>query len=66
MYPKKAFSVREQDYSAALRQKLEEAEVMLYKLNPSHERGLALDKLDECLLWANVAIAEAGVADYEQ
>ena len=62
MYPKKAFSTREQDYGALLRQKLEEAEVMLYNLNPSRERGLALDKLDECLLWANVSIAGAGIS----
>lgn len=30
------------------------------------ERSLALTKLDEALMWANVAIAEAGVADYAQ
>ena len=62
MYPKKAFSTREQDYSALLRQKLEEAEVMLRQLNPSMERGLALTKLDECLLWANVSIAGTGIS----
>nr|DAJ19677.1 MAG TPA: hypothetical protein [Siphoviridae sp. ctnpB30] len=62
MYPKKAFSTREQDYSALLRKKLEEAEVMLRQLNPSMERGLALTKLDECLLWANVSIAGTGIS----
>lgn len=62
MYPKKAFSVREQDYSALLRKKLEEAETMLLKLNPSRERSLALTKLDEVLLWANVAIAAGGIS----
>ncbi len=61
MYPKKAFSTREQDYSALLRKKLEEAEVMIRQLNPSMERGLALTKLDECLLWANVSIAGTGI-----
>lgn len=61
MYPKKAFSTREQDYSALLRKKLEEAEVMLRQLSPSMERGLALTKLDECLLWANVSIAGTGI-----
>lgn len=64
MYPKKAFSTREQDYSALLRKKLEEAEVMLRQLNPSMERGLALTKLDECLLWANVSIAGTGISKY--
>lgn len=62
MYPKKAFSTREQDYSALLRKKLEEAEVMLRQLNPSMERGLALTKLDEALLWANVSIAGTGIS----
>lgn len=62
MYPKKAFTTREQDYSALLRKKLEEAEVMLRQLNPSMERGLALTKLDECLLWANVSIAGTGIS----
>lgn len=62
MYPKKAFSTREQDYSALLRKKLEEAEVILQQLNPSMERGLALTKLDECLLWANISIAGAGIS----
>lgn len=62
MYPKKAFSTREQNYSALLRQKLEEAEAMVRQLNPSMERGLALNKLDECLLWANVSIAGTGIS----
>lgn len=66
MYPKKAFSTREQDYSALLRKKLEEAEHLIRRMGPCRERSLALTKLDEALLWANVAIAEAGVADYEQ
>ena len=57
---------REQDYSLELRNKLEEAEKMLLKIGPCRERSLALTKLDEALLWANVAIAEAGVADYAQ
>lgn len=61
MYPKKAFSVREQDYSTLLRKKLEEAEAMLLKLNPSRERSLALTKLDEALMWANASIAGAGI-----
>lgn len=61
MHPKKAFSVREQDYSTLLRKKLEEAEAMLLKLNPSRERSLALTKLDEALMWANVGIVEAGI-----
>ena len=32
----------------------------------SLQRSLALTKLNEALMWANVAIAEAGVADYVQ
>ncbi|WP_156075706.1 DUF7681 family protein [Faecalibacterium prausnitzii] len=66
MYKRRAYSQREQDYSLELRNKLEEAEKMLLKIGPCRERSLALTKLDEALLWANVAIAEAGVADYAQ
>lgn len=44
-----------------LRRKLEEAEAMLQHLAPSRARSLALTKLDEALLWANVGIAEAGI-----
>lgn len=60
MYQKKAFNRREQDYAMGLRRKLEEAEAMLQHLAPSRARSLALTKLDEALLWANVGIAEAG------
>ena len=66
MYKRRAYSQREQDYSLELRNKLEEAEKMLLKIGPCRERSLALTKLDEALLWANVAIAEAGVEDYAQ
>lgn len=66
MYKRRAYSQREQDYSLELRNKLEEAEKMLLKIGPCRGRSLALTKLDEALLWANVAIAEAGVADYAQ
>ena len=66
MYKRRAYSQREQDYSLELRNKLEEAEKMLLKIRPCRERSLALTKLDEALLWANVAIAEASVADYAQ
>lgn len=61
MYQKKAFNRREQDYAMGLRRKLEEAEAMLQNLAPSRARSLALTKLDEALLWANVGIAEAGL-----
>lgn len=61
MYQKKAFNRREQDYAMALRRKLEEAETMIQNLAPSRSRSLALTKLDEALLWANVGIAEAGI-----
>lgn len=66
MYKRRAYSQREQDYALELRNELEEAEKMLLKIGPCRERSLALTKLDEALLWANVAIAEAGVADYAQ
>ena len=62
MYPRKEFDEREKEYSVLLRRKLEEAEAMLLKLNPSRERSLALTKLDEALLWANVAVAVAGIS----
>lgn len=62
MYARKEFDEREAEYSALLRRKLEEAEAMLLKLNPSRERSLALTKLDEALLWANAAIAAAGIS----
>ena len=61
MYQKKAFNRREQDYAMGLRRKLEEAEAMLQHLAPSRARSLALTKLDEALLWANVGTAEAGL-----
>ena len=61
MYQKKAFNRREQDYAMALRRKLEEAEAMIQQMNTSRARSLALTKLDEALLWANVGIAEAGI-----
>lgn len=62
MYAIKKFDEGEAEYSVLLRRKLEEAEAMLLKLNPSRERSLALTKLDEALLWANAAIAAAGVS----
>lgn len=62
MYPKKEFDKLEKEYSILLRRKLEEAEAMLLKLNPSRERSLSLTKLDETLLWANAAIAAAGIS----
>lgn len=62
MHPRKEFDEREKEYSVLLRRKLEEAEAMLLKLNPIRERSLALTKLDEALLWANVAIAAAGIS----
>lgn len=61
MYPRKEFDGREEEYSVLLRRKLEEAEAMLQHLAPSRARSLALTKLDEALLWANVGIVEAGI-----
>lgn len=55
MYAIKKFDEGEAEYSVLLRRKLEEAEAMLLKLNPSRERSLALTKLD-------AAIAAAGVS----
>ena len=62
MYARKKFDEQEAEYSILLRRKLEEAEAMLLKLNQSRERSLALTKLDETLLWANAAIAAAGIS----
>ena len=66
MYKRRAYSQLEQDYSLELRNEMARIEQMLLKIGPCRERSLALTKLDEALLWANVAIAEAGVADYAQ
>lgn len=66
MHKQRPYSQKEQDYALELRNELEEAEKMLLKIGPCRERSLALTKLDEALLWANVAVAEAGVADYAQ
>lgn len=66
MYKRRPFSTREADAGAKIRQQLEQAEQIIKKIGPCRERSLALTKLDEALLWANAAIAETGVADYEQ
>lgn len=61
MYKRKKFDEWEAEYSILLRRKLEEAEAILQYLAPSRARSLALTKLDEALLWANVGISEAGL-----
>ena len=61
MYARKKFDEREAEYSVLLQRKLEEAEAMLQYLAPSRSRSIALTKLDEALLWANVGISEAGL-----
>ena len=66
MYHGRPFNNREDKASHDIRAKLEETERMILKIGPCRERSLALTKLDEALLWANVAMAETGVADYEQ
>lgn len=66
MYQRRTFEPKETKASNDIREKLEEAEKILYKIGPCRERGLALTKLDEAMLWANVAIAQAGVEDYMQ
>ena len=66
MYQRRAFEPKETKTSNDIRAKLEEAEQMLCKISPCRERSLALTKLDEVMLWANVAIAQAGVEDYMQ
>lgn len=66
MYKRRPFSTKEADAGAKIRQQLEQAEQSIKKIGPCRERSLALTKLDEALLWANAAIAETGVADYEQ
>ena len=59
MYQRRTFEPKETKASNAIRAKLEEVEQMLCKIGPCRERSLAL-------LWANVAIAQAGVEDYMQ
>ncbi len=66
MYKRRPLSTKEENTAAKIRQQLEQAEQMIRKIGPCRERSLALTKLDEAMLWANVAIAEAGVADYDQ
>ena len=66
MYPVRKLNVAEAAYSTNLRLKMQETEGMVRCITPSRERSLALTKLDEALLWANVAIAQAGVEDYMQ
>lgn len=61
MYERKKFDEWEAEYSILLQRKLEEAEAILQYLAPSRARSLALTKLDEALLWANVGISEAGL-----
>lgn len=66
MYQKRPFDAKEQKHSYNMRLKMEEAERLIRRIGPCRERSLALTKLDEALMWANAAIAETGVADYEQ
>lgn len=66
MYKRRPLSTKEENAGIKIRQQLEQAEQTIKKIGPCRERSLALTKLDEALLWANAAIAEAGVADYEQ
>ena len=57
MYCRRTFEPKEVKASNDLRAKLTEAETMLCKIGPCRERSLALTKLDEVMLLANVAIA---------
>ncbi len=66
MYKRRPFSTKEENSAAEIRKLLEQTEQMIRKIGPCRERSLALTKLDEAMLWTNVAIAEAGVADYLQ
>lgn len=66
MYIKRPFEPNETKASNDLRAKLGEAEAMICKIGPCRERSLALTKLDEAMLWANVAIAQASVEDFVQ
>ena len=66
MYCRRTFKPKEVKASNDLRAKLTEAETMLCKIGPCRERSLALTKLDEVMVWAKVAIAQAGGEDYLQ
>lgn len=63
MYRRRTFTLAESKASEAIRTKMTEAETMICKIGPCRERSLALTKLDEALMWANAAIAQAGVED---
>lgn len=66
MYERRAFTPAESKTADDIRARLTEVEHMICKIGPCRERSLALTKLDETMLWTNVAIAEAGVEDYIQ
>ncbi len=61
MYPKRAFNRIEQDLSRELRAQMEQVEKKIREIGPCRERSIALARLNEALLWANAAIAAAGI-----
>lgn len=63
MYRRRAFTLEEAQAADDIRVKLSDAERMICRIRSSRERSLALTKLDEAMLWANVAIAEVGMED---
>lgn len=64
MYNRRVFTPEEAKAADDIRAKLSDAERIILRIMPSRERSLALTKLDEAMLWANVAIAEVGMEDH--
>ena len=63
MYVNKEFdNCVERELSKGLRSRLEDAEKVIREICCCHERVIALEKLDEAMMWANAAIAAAGVS----
>lgn len=57
---------REIEYSESIREVAEELEaVIALRCKPSREKSLAMTKLEECVMWANKALAIHGGWDGE-
>lgn len=62
MYPRKEFDEREEGIQRPSAGSAGRSRDDAPETEPSRERSLALTKLDEVLLWANVAIAAGGIS----
>ena len=58
---------REIEYSESIRDAAENLEgIIALRCKPSREKSLAMTKLEECVMWANKALAIHGGWDGEQ